>query len=75
MKNNRPDGRCRKPSGRIPADTKAWLAVNEIDCGWEIAVCKCGRWYREMDHLAPYHTEMNWCQKCGHKKDWNGWDA
>jgi uncharacterized protein YlaI len=65
----------RRPRGRIPADTKAWLAVNESDCGWQIAVCKCGGWFHRMDHLAPYHTEMNWCPTCKHKPDWNGPDA
>jgi hypothetical protein len=65
----------RRPRGRIPSDTKAWLAVNELDFGWQIAVCKCGGWYHQMDHIAPYHTEMNWCPKCKHKQDWNGPDA
>lgn len=65
----------RRPRGRIPANTKAWLAVNEPHCGWQIAVCKCGGWYHRMDHLAPYHTEMNWCPKCKYKQDWNGPDA
>lgn len=65
----------RRPTGRIPRGTKMWLAVNEPDCGWKIAICKCGRWYNEMDHLAPYHTEMCWCKRCGHKQDWHGPDA
>ena len=64
----------RRPRGRIPADTKAWLAVNGENF-WKLAVCKCGRWYHGMDHLAPYHTEKNWCPKCGIKQDWNGPDA
>lgn len=54
----------RRPRGRIPSATKAWLAANEQDCGWQIAVCGCGGWYHKMDRLAPYHTEMNWCPKC-----------
>jgi len=57
----------RRPIGRVPADVKAWLEVNESWTGWEIAVCDCGKWYHTMDHLAPYHTEMNWCKKCGYQ--------
>lgn len=56
----------RRPRGRIPADVKAWLEVNEHWTGWEIAVCNCGKWYGQMDPLAPYYTEMNWCKKCGY---------
>lgn len=57
----------RRPPGRIPADVKAWLEVNEQWTGWEIAVCSCGKWYDNMDPLAPYYTEMNWCSKCGYE--------
>ena len=57
----------RRPIGRVPADVKAWLEVNESWTGWEIAVCDCGKWYHTMDYLAPYHTEMNWCKKCGYQ--------
>ena len=57
----------RRPIGRVPSDVKAWLEVNESWTGWEIAVCGCGKWYHLMDHLAPYHTEMNWCKKCGYQ--------
>jgi hypothetical protein len=64
----------RRPIGRVPADVKAWLEVNESWTGWEIAVCDCGKWYHTMDHLAPYHTEMNWCKKCGYQSPPNGMD-
>lgn len=53
----------KRPRGRIPKRTKAWLELNPEY--WELAVCKCGRWYRYMDKLAPYHVEMNWCDRCG----------
>jgi hypothetical protein len=71
--NNKRPSRClvrlvRRPVGRVPADTKEWLEVNESWTGWEIAVCDCGKWYHTMDHLAPYHTEMNWCKKCGYER-------
>jgi hypothetical protein len=61
----------KRPHGRIPLATKSWLAVNERESGWQISVCKCGGWYHKMDHLAPYHTEMNWCPKCKFKQDCN----
>lgn len=66
------DELVRRPRGKIPSCTKEWLAVNEPDCGWEIAVCKCGGWYHEMDRLAPYHTELNWCPTCGHRQNLDG---
>lgn len=55
----------RRPVGRVPSDVKSWLEVHEPWTGWRIAVCRCGKWYSVMDHLAPYHTEMNWCKTCG----------
>ena len=64
----------RRPRGRIPSDTKDWMEVNGKQY-WKLAICKCGRWYHGMDHLAPKHTEKNWCPKCGIKQDWNGPDA
>lgn len=60
-------GAFKRPKGRVPNDVKAWLEANEKSCGWEIAVCTCGKWYHLMDHLAPYHTEMNFCKKCGYE--------
>jgi predicted amidophosphoribosyltransferase len=66
----------RRPGGRMPNDVKAWLEVHESWTGWEIAVCcGCGKWYNYMDHLAPYHTEMNWCKKCGYKSSPNAKSA
>ena len=59
----------KRPPGRIPKETRAWLGVNQGIVGIEVAICDCGRWYHKMDHLAPYHTEMNWCKSCGYKKD------
>ena len=59
----------KKPPGRIPIDTREWLAVNEPFTGWQIAVCNCGKWYNLMDYLAPYHTEKNWCNRCGYEGD------
>ena len=55
----------KRPSGKIPNDTRDWVLVNEKECWWEVAVCDCGRWYESMDHLAPYHWEMCRCRKCG----------
>ena len=63
----KPRNNTKIPIGRIPADTKAWLEVNEKWTGSEIAICSCGKWYHKMDHLAPYHTEYNWCKKCGYE--------
>ena len=61
----------KRPKGRIPSDTKAWLEVNEEWTGWQIAVCDCGKWYHTMDYLAPYHTERNWCKQCGYESPSN----
>jgi hypothetical protein len=66
--------KLKRPRGRIPVRTKAWLDSNKPDCLWKMAICHCGRWFHRMDRLAPYHTEMNWCPTCGHKQDWNGPD-
>lgn len=56
-----------KPRGRVSQDVKIWLEVN-ADCPWQMCVCKCGKWYTRMDHLAPYHTEKNWCKNCGFER-------
>lgn len=53
------------PKGRIPRETKAWLKV--YPQYWGLAVCRCGKWYHEMDRLAPHHTEMNFCKDCGYE--------
>lgn len=52
----------KRPRGRIPKGTKAWVLLHPAH--WQTAVCECGRWFHEIDHLAPRHTEHNWCKRC-----------
>jgi len=53
-----------KPKGRIPNHVKGWLEVNGEEC-WSLLVCDtCGGWVSYIDHLAPYHTEANSCDRC-----------
>ena len=62
-----------RPKGRVPQDIQAWMDAND-EVPWEVCVChKCGRWFAEIDHLAPYHTEWCWCSKCGYL--WNKEDG
>ena len=54
-----------RPKGRVPKEIQAWMQANP-EVPWEVCVCDCGRWFDNMDHLAPYHTEHCWCRQCGY---------
>ena len=52
------------PTGPKPAHIALWLEVNN-DTPERFLVCpKCGQWFAHIDHLAPYHMERCWCEKC-----------
>lgn len=54
----------KKPRGRKPRIIRIWLEVNGEEC-WPSVVCEtCKGWVTSIDHLAPYHTEANWCERC-----------
>jgi hypothetical protein len=56
--------KATKPTGSIPAHIQGWLEVNGEEC-WPLLVCDtCGGWVSYIDHLAPYHTEANTCERC-----------
>lgn len=56
-----------KPVGRVPERIRQWLSVNS-DVPWVVCVCKCGRWFADMDKLAPYHMDNCCCRHCDNKE-------
>ena len=61
---NEADLQMNIPRGPVPVEVKEFLKVN-ADIRPELLVCsKHGRWYVEIDHLAPYHWELCRCRVC-----------
>lgn len=52
------------PSKRVPKHIREWRQVYP-DVPLFMLVCdEHGKWFAEIDHLAPYHWEMSRCEDC-----------
>lgn len=59
-------------SARAPKHIREWLAAEETYLGRPLPKSfagmlrcpQCQKWFRDIDHLAPYHWENCYCAHC-----------
>jgi len=48
----------------IPEHITAWMAVNDDVPAKQLKCPICRNWFAQIDHLAPYHWETCYCERC-----------
>lgn len=69
MKTKSPKGQMPKHILEFIEDESEFSGIDKSTLAKLLTCDKCGKWVDDIDHLAPYHLEMNWCNKCGFAKD------